>query len=234
MPIPPPLSTPVEWLFIDVGGVLLDDTPLMNALYRYFARWLTDHGIPRTEQELLRIRDRLEAQGQDQVYKKVLAEAVPDDTTARQALKEFRDWLAPRQFELNPLIAGVPEALEVLASRYKLALAANQGAYIHEILERHSIHHFFTAAAIAGELGVSKPDPRFFDVLFNITRSNPAHAVMIGDSIPNDIQPARSLGMRTIYVIEKRGKYTPETWISASIAELDEAPNLLISWETTY
>ncbi|MCB2199401.1 HAD family hydrolase [bacterium] len=195
-----PFPADIEWLFVDVGGVLLDDRPLLDALYRFFADWFQDHGEDISHQDFLATRNRLEAEGQPQVYKRVLEYHAPSLEAANEALTDFRTWLEPRQFELNPLLPGVKQALDQLQPNFHLALAANQGAYIHDLLARHGIRDYFEQAFIAGELGISKPDARFFQAMLKDTGVAPDRAVMIGDSIPNDIHPALQAGMHAIHV----------------------------------
>ncbi len=53
---------------------------------------------------------------------------------------------------------------------------------------------------IAGELGYHKPEEALFREVLNRFGVQPGEAVMVGDSERLDIAPARSLGMRTIFV----------------------------------
>lgn len=212
----------IEWIFVDVGGVLLDDRPLMEALYHFFAEWFQHHGHEISYEDLIATRDRLEAEGQSQVYKRVLERHAPSLQTAQDALTDFRIWLEPRQFDLNPLLPGVKQALEQLKPRFHLALAANQGAYIHDLLARHGIRSYFERAFIAGELGISKPDPRFFEAMLTATGVAPEKALMIGDSRANDINPALAAGMKAI-LVDRSGQLMtthPDCPVTTSFADV--------------
>lgn len=52
----------------------------------------------------------------------------------------------------------------------------------------------------AVDVGYGKPHPAMFEAALLAADVEPAHAVMIGDSEPTDLAPARRLGMRTILV----------------------------------
>lgn len=231
---PPPLQAPIDWLFVDIGGVLLDNRPLFDALYRYVADWLNGHGTPVTLEQVHATRDRFARQGVDGVYKRVMWDLAPDDDAASSLLSDFRDWLEPRQFELNPLFDGVPETLATLAERYQLALAANQGAYIHDLLREHGIHRYFSASAIAGEIGVAKPEEGFFRHLLDVTGVPPERAVMVGDSVANDLNPAHLLGLRTVLVAEEdsmaSGEDAERDKVTGRITAFRELPALLARW----
>lgn len=230
----PPLHTPVEWLFLDVGGVLFDDEPLLDALYRYFGDALREKGVDVLQSEIERVRQELIQTRRSGVYKAVLRHFAPDEEAYRDVLSSFRRWLEPRQAELNPLRGGVPEALETLASRYKLALAANQGAYIHDLLRERGIRDHFSSATISGEIGLAKPDPAFFQRMLEDTGCSAEHAVMVGDSLTGDLLPACELGMRTVRVIAGGDNVSDPAayhFVSGTIDSLSGLAPLLEQWK---
>ena len=59
----------------------------------------------------------------------------------------------------------------------------------------------------SAEEGVSKPDLRIFEIALQRSSCPPEQAVMIGDRMDNDILPAKSLGMRTVWIKQGFGKY---------------------------
>ena len=57
----------------------------------------------------------------------------------------------------------------------------------------------------SAEEGVSKPDPRLFEIALDRAHC-PAHeALMVGDRIDNDVRPARALGMHTVWLRQGLG-----------------------------
>jgi 2-haloacid dehalogenase len=56
----------------------------------------------------------------------------------------------------------------------------------------------FDDAVISGHVGVMKPDPRIFEILFERVRRRPEELVFVDDSLKN-IEAARALGMPAIH-----------------------------------
>ena len=54
--------------------------------------------------------------------------------------------------------------------------------------------------AASAELGVAKPNKLIFERAFELAGCQPQNSVMVGDRLDNDIAPAKSLGMRTVWI----------------------------------
>ena len=88
----------------------------------------------------------------------------------------------------------------------------------------------FAFQLVSEEMGVSKPNPLFFQIILDFLGVEPKEAVMVGDRLDLDIFPAKFLGLRTVRVLV--GPYTaqeppapdyePDLTIT-SLAELPEA-----------
>lgn len=70
----------------------------------------------------------------------------------------------------------------------KFAIARQMYAFLNE----------FDDAVISGHVGVVKPDPRIFEILFDRVGKRPEELVFIDDS-PKNIEAARALGMPAIH-----------------------------------
>ena len=57
-------------------------------------------------------------------------------------------------------------------------------------------------------MGLSKPDPGFYRAALERLGTDPAQAVMVGDTYENDIAPAQELGMKTVWVLHRPHKET--------------------------
>lgn len=97
--------------------------------------------------------------------------------------------------------------LEELSGRYALGLVSNV-TLLPELmkadLETLGIAPYFGAIAFSSELGYRKPDPRIFRWVLERLGASPERAVFVGDRLRDDIQGARSLGMRTVLTREFR------------------------------
>jgi len=108
---------------------------------------------------------------------------------------------------LPKLLDGVTEAVEQLASRYKLALICNTGytggRVLRQVLAQHGLVEYFQTLTFSNEYGWLKPDPRIFHHTLDILGVPPEHAIHVGDVEDLDIEGARNAGMYS-------ARYLPE------------------------
>lgn len=97
------------------------------------------------------------------------------------------------------------QVLSELSRKFVLALAANAPGSVRDTLRNYGVLDYFTYTDVSENMGIKKPDPRFFDRILNRAGIKPEDAVFIGDRLDNDIIPAKSMGMSTIWV--RQGRY---------------------------
>lgn len=101
-------------------------------------------------------------------------------------------------------VPGAEDALAALVGRYRLVLASNASdsgaALVREALARVGLESFFNDVLTARELGVSKPDPAFFDAILARCACVPHHAVMVGDSFHTDVVGAKYAGLWAVWL----------------------------------
>ncbi len=101
------------------------------------------------------------------------------------------------------VMPGVEEALRTLGARYRLAIASNAAAstpeQIQGALARVRLDRYFAHAFTARDLGVSKPDPLFFDAVLAACGTLPHRAVMVGDSFRTDVVGAKLAGLWAVW-----------------------------------
>ena len=105
------------------------------------------------------------------------------------------------------LYSDAYECLEILSSRYKIGIIANQSLGTKDRLEQHGILQYIDLVIASAEEGVAKPDKKIFEIALERGNCKPNNAVMIGDRIDNDIIPAKLLGMHTIWIKQGFGQY---------------------------
>ena len=105
------------------------------------------------------------------------------------------------------LYSDAYESLEILSSRYKIGIIANQSLGTKDRLEQHGILQYIDLVIASAEEGVAKPDKKIFEIALERGNCKPNNAVMIGDRIDNDIIPAKLLGMHTIWIKQGFGQY---------------------------
>jgi len=197
----------LRWIFIDIGGPVLDDGPLFRYLASALRGILCAQGHPATEerfQEAMRLAWR---QGAPSTLDYIVRHFAPSEEEFRRAReaywKVYRDLSDGEYRRLQILRPRVPRALEVLSTRYELATLSNNIVRIKDLLEEYGIARFFSASGISEEVGYSKPDPRLYQHMLREVGCRPEEAMMVGDRLDNDILPARKLGMMTAQVLLK-------------------------------
>ena len=126
------------------------------------------------------------------------------------------------------LIPGAAEMVRQLqADGYALALVADGPAATFEnVLDRqYSLWDAFSAFAISGTVGASKPDARMFQAVLNeldIPPSDYGRVVMVGNNLERDIKGANAIGLISVWISwSPRRSHTP--------ADASETPDYSIS-----
>lgn len=135
------------------------------------------------------------------------------------------------QYPPEALHGDVKACLEALGARYRLGVLANQQSAVREAMRRDDIDHSFEIWAISEDAGFEKPDPRLFEHAIAKARVEPGRAVMCGDRLDYDIEPANSLGMRTVWILrgEAPREPLPEQLAVAdtNVRSLSELPDVI-------
>lgn len=116
----------------------------------------------------------------------------------RAAADLYEAWAACQHFTLYE---EVPDVLrELRAGGYAIGLISNTQRSL-SVFERHfELDGLFDVAISSSDHGFMKPHPSIFEEGLRRARVTAAEAVMVGDSVPHDIQGALRLGMRGILV----------------------------------
>lgn len=124
--------------------------------------------------------------------------------------------------ELTP---GVGDALEVLASKNKLAIISDTmfspGTVLRGYLKSKGLLDFFSAFAFSDEVGVSKPHHKMYQKVLAETEGKPESSWHIGDIHQTDIKGAQSMGMRAVLY----------TGINKTDADTSSAELILERWD---
>lgn len=171
----------VEWLFFDIGSTLIDETECYNH----------------------RIRDAIE--GTDitfeQFNEKRIFFAKQNLKGDVEALKFFRLIKTPWHKEDEKPYKDAEFVLKSLFEKgYKIGVIANQSSGTEKRLEDWGFMKYIGLVLSSAEEGVAKPDIEIFLRALSRADCLPENAVMIGDRIDNDVEPANKLGMKTIWV----------------------------------
>tara|TARA_B100000886_G_scaffold330796_1_gene281604 strand:- start:217 stop:873 length:657 start_codon:yes stop_codon:yes gene_type:complete len=120
--------------------------------------------------------------------------------------KEFLEFYSENCSNRSFLYPNVFNTLKKLKSKFRIALCTNKKQFITEkILLDFKIKDFFDCVLGSDSKIKLKPDTEMLEYCLNECHVTPEQAIMIGDS-SNDIIPAKTLGMESIYVTYGYGK----------------------------
>jgi HAD superfamily hydrolase (TIGR01549 family) len=128
---------------------------------------------------------------------------------------DFLDLTVDFQFYYNEELETFPGACQVLRELDKvfpLGLITNGPTDAQWMkINKFRLSEVFEVILVSGQLGISKPDPRIFDVALEGLRVAPEEAVMVGNSLEHDHQGAMNADIRFIWA-NHTGKPLPEGW----------------------
>lgn len=149
-----------------------------------------------------------------------------------EAIKFFGLKKTPWHREDERLYPETEEILRYLRERgYIIGVIANQGFGTEKRLEAWGIWKYFDSITASAEEGIAKPDPEMFLRALKRSGGLAENSVMIGDRLDNDIAPAKSLGMKTVWIKQGFSVYCsptcPQEQPDHTISNLMELKNLL-------
>lgn len=118
----------------------------------------------------------------------------------------------------------------LVAAGVKLAAVTNaSGGHQRDKLARLGLAGFFDHVAIAGEMGVAKPDPVMFHKVCSAVGCDPARAVHVGDKLTTDAVGARDAGLGGVW-LDRRGRDDVDVPAGVHVLRtLSQLPELLVS-----
>ena len=192
----------IKWLFFDVGSTLVDE----HIAYEHRFRDIADFANVEYTQ----------------VYNQAIELYKQNKKGDLELAKQLGVQLPKWYNEDEILYQDTAKSLEMLSSKFKIGIIANQELGTKERLEKYGILQYIDLVVASAEEGVAKPDRRIFEIALQRSDCKPSQAVMIGDRIDNDIVPAKLLGMHTIWVKQGFGQY----W---NVQGEDEKPDYIVN-----
>ena len=200
-------------LFFDVDFTLIYPGPAFQGEgYREFAArygmTLDPSGFVRAVLRASHILD----QAQDNVYNDQIfidytAHIIRDMGGAGSSVTDcaaemFREWAACRHFLLYD---DVPAGLKALADRdIRVGLISNSHRCLESFQSHFELEGLIDVAISSSQHGYMKPHPSIFEAALKLAGVEAAASVMVGDSLSQDIEGARRVGMRGVLVRRSR------------------------------
>jgi len=119
------------------------------------------------------------------------------------------------------------ELLQSLHGKYKLGMISNFAIpeCVHELLKTQNIDKLLDVIVVSGAVNKRKPSPEIFENTLKTLGALASETVFVGDTLDADIEGAKSVGMKAVYIqrrIEKAVKAQPDQTIK-SLVELPKA-----------
>lgn len=179
----------MKWIFFDVGSTLVDETKAYDHRVREMIA-----GTDVSFEAFDKARIEFAVQGYDGNAK---------------AIEYFGLKKTPWHSEDEVPYPDALDTLKQLSHRgYKLGIIANQVAGTSDRLRNWGLRDCFDVVAASAEAGVAKPDKAIFELAaVKLAGCTPEESMMVGDRLDNDIQPAKALGMKTVWIRQGLAQY---------------------------
>ena len=164
----------------------------------------------------------------DAVWREALAHARhaeaarPAENDDAALVREMQDVYVRTRRARETIDPEAEAALADLARDHRLALLTNgAGDVQREKLSRTPFARYFDTIIVSVEVGVGKPDPRFFELAVRRLGVAKSDATMVGDSLLRDVGGAQRAGLRAVWI--DRGLWREEGPVpDATIRRLSE------------
>jgi putative hydrolase of the HAD superfamily len=114
------------------------------------------------------------------------------------AVEIYDEWASNHHFEMYD---DVPDALKAIHARgIRIGLISNSHRCLASFQSHFELAGLVAAAISSSNHGYLKPHPSIFEAALKLMDVPAADAVMVGDSVGQDIAGARGIGMRAVLV----------------------------------
>jgi HAD superfamily hydrolase (TIGR01549 family) len=113
--------------------------------------------------------------------------------------------------------------LKTLHSKYKLGIVSNFAIpeCVFKLIEAEGLDSFFDVVIVSAAVNKRKPCPEIFQDALKALDVSVEEAVFVGDTIDSDIEGAKGVGMKAVY-IERRMQKSDKVSPDFTIKNLDE------------
>lgn len=203
----------MDAVLFDLDNTLIDrDTA--------WARFFSMRGLEGREREVALMRDRSGYEDRHELAR-WLTQRFPERwPTALDALQDALRSVP----DLVEAADGAVEALARVRARTRVGVVTNGGPGQRKKAARAGFADV-EACVVSCEAGAEKPHPRPFVEALAALNARADHSVFVGDNPTDDIQGARALGMRTVWVSHGRkwpAHLPPPDHVVARVADVDE------------
>ena len=125
---------------------------------------------------------------------------VADDLAAYRSVEaEYAREMILKAIDKQETIAPTHELIkELKAAGYRLYVLSNMSREFIHFLRQQPVYENFEGEVVSCEVGVAKPSPQIYEILFEKFELNPAETLFIDDRLEN-IHTAENLGINAFH-----------------------------------
>jgi putative hydrolase of the HAD superfamily len=131
------------------------------------------------------------------------------------AVEITRGWERHENFELYD--DALPALHALRCAGLKIGLVSNSARDVHEFAVHHAL--VIDAGISSFHHGKTKPHASIFRAVLDLLEVTPPEAVMVGDTIEDDVEGARAIGMRAV-LVDRDARHPEFEARVSSLAEL--------------
>lgn len=178
-------------IFLDLGGVLFyDEYVLFEFYYKSYSQIIQNVDI--TSEDFFKARQDLYLQYKSEWLRTYLKTLFNSDKMEEIISESWSSVLRNFSKLFVPYHGSLDFILE-LKKKYKLYIVANQPKEAQEVLNNMGITKYFEKVYLDADIGLSKPDLKFYEYILNDSGLKAHETIHIGDRIDNDVIPALKL-----------------------------------------
>jgi putative hydrolase of the HAD superfamily len=119
--------------------------------------------------------------------------------------------------------------LRVLHGKYGLGLISNFAIpeCVLKLLKTAGIERFFDVIVVSGAVNKRKPAAEIFKTALKLMGVLASETVFVGDTIDADIEGAKAVGMKAIYIERREQKQSEKFYPDQTIKRISELPKAL-------
>ena len=162
------------------------------------------------------------------IIEKMGGEGLRIDECAREI---YVEWAACHNFELYDDVAAALGDLK--AAGIRVGLISNSHRCLASFQSHFALQGLVSAAISSSEHGFMKPHASIFAAALQLVNVPAGNALMVGDSVRQDVEGALAAGMRAVLLHRGDGEHEDARTLAARgvpvIKSLRELPNLVIA-----
>lgn len=128
--------------------------------------------------------------------------------------------------------ADAKTTLKGLYGKYKLGIVSNFAIpeCVFRLLKMSGIDTLFDVIVVSGAVNKRKPSPEIFKGALKLVGVLAEEAVFVGDTIDADIEGAKGVGMKAVYIERRLQKESEKFCSDHTIKSLKELPKAIGCW----